>query len=750
MWREYSSNYIRNNRASSISIIAAALISALFLSFLCSLFYNFWLYDVESIVLKEGDWQGRITGKLDENDLLLIKNFGSIEHAIINKELSEKSETVVDLYFHNPRTIFQDMPLLIRQLELEEQAASFHIPLLSLYLIHDPQDESPPLLMAVYLVILVTVSLSLVLIIRNSFAVSMNARIHQFGIFSSIGASPRQIRICLMQEAFALCTVPILAGAFLGAALSAGACYGMEQIAAGMPGRHELVFRYHPMIFAITILSSCLTVLFSAWMPAAKLSRLTPLQALRGPEETQGDKRFFLMKTRKSHRLHILSLMFGIEGELAGNALRAQKKALRTSTLSLTLSFLGFTLLLCFFTLSDISTRHTYFERYQNAWDVMVTLKDTKIEDFRLAEKLDKSLNKASKGTADKPEFLLYQKAEALCLIDKEDISNDLMSLGGPGAVTGASFSWKDGPWPAKAPVIILTDEGFTKYCRQIGAEPRLDGTIIFNRFWDSLNSNFRYPVYIPYVKEQKETVLLQSKEEKGSTLELPVVAYTQSVPVLREEYAGDELAQFIPLSLWKKISKQLGGAKADTYIRILAGRSADLTELDTLEKAAVALLEQSYHVESENRIQEKITNDYMIFGYMMILGGLCSILALIGIANVFSNTIGFLRQRKREFARYMSVGMTPESMRIMFCIEALVIAGRPLLITLPLTVASMTFLIKTSYLNPAEFIAEAPVIPIALFSLTIFGFVSLAYYLGGRKILRCDLTDALRDDTME
>lgn len=30
----------------------------------------------------------------------------------------------------------------------------------------------------------------------------------------------------------------------------------------------------------------------------------------------------------------------------------------------------------------------------------------------------------------------------------------------------------------------------------------------------------------------------------------------------------------------------------------------------------------------------------------------------------VFSNTLGFVRQRKREFARYMSVGMTRGEMK--------------------------------------------------------------------------------------
>ena len=75
-----------------------------------------------------------------------------------------------------------------------------------------------------------------------------------------------------------------------------------------------------------------------------------------------------------------------MEGELAGAALKAQKKALRTTSLSLTLAFLGFMLMQCFFTLAGISTDHTYFERYQNVWDVMVTVKDTAIEDFRIPE----------------------------------------------------------------------------------------------------------------------------------------------------------------------------------------------------------------------------------------------------------------------------------------------------------------------------------------------------------------------------
>lgn len=732
MWKDFSSSYIKNNRASSISLIVAAFIASLFLSFLCSLFYDFWVYEVERIVQEEGDWQGRITGEISEDDLLTIQNFGNVEKAVVNEELSGNQVTVVDIRFENARTIFQDMPLLLKKLDMEEGAASYNLLLLSRFLIHDPNDDEPPLLVTFYLVILIMVCVSLILIIRNSFAMSMNARIHQFGILSSVGATPGQIRTCLMQEAAALCTLPILLGTILGIVFSFLVNQGIDRIAVNIPGTHESSFVYHPLIFVVSIILSAVTVLCSAWLPARKLSRLTPLEAIRNT----GD---YKMNRKKNSR--ILSFLFGIEGELAGNALKARKKAFRTSTLSLTLSFLGFTMILCFFTLSGISTRYTYFEKYQDAWDVMASIKDTDIEDF--------DLTKALRNLEGVQDLVVYQKADVASTVPENWLSKELAALGGLETIAGTSAAKEEDFWLVKTPVVILDDESFMEYCRQAGAVPGLDGTVILNRIWDSQNSNFRYPKYIPYVQENRETVIWQQEGENGEQTEIPIIAYTQEFPVLREEYKDFALAQFIPLSLWTKISEQTGDAKSDTLIRILADKGASLDKLNTLEKAASRLLEQKYETEIENRIQEKITNDSIIFGYQLIIGGLCIILAFIGIANVFSNTLGFLRQRKREFAQYMSVGMTPAGIRKMFCIEALVVAGRPLLITLPLTVAAVGFMITASYLNPAEFLAEAPIVPIIVFCVTVFAFVALAYYLGGKKVLRYNLSDALRDDTV-
>lgn len=734
MWKDYSRSYIKNNRASSVSIMAAVLAATMFLSLLCSIAYNFWMYDVEQIILEEGSWQGRIVCEASYSDALsgdnllsLLYQFANVEKAVINEELSKKEGTVADVYFKNARTIYCDMPFIAAQLGLNEDSIQYNALLLSRYFIHDPADETPPMLLTLYAVILIIVAVSLILIIRGSFELSMNARIHQFGIFSSIGATPRQIRICLLQEAMVLSILPMLVGSMSGILISFGVIKAVNFFASDVSGRHEAVFQYHMSIFAATIFISFLTVIFSAWIPARKLSRMMPLEAIRNANG-------FLLKKKKHSRL--LFYIFGIKGELAGNALKAQKKHLRISFISLLLSFLGFSIMLCFTTLADISTRYTYFERYQDVWDIMITLKDTELSDFVFTDELQDI-----SGIQD---ATVYQKAKALTFLPEGLQSNELSSLGGLEPVAGTPKA--DGQFQVSAPIVVLDDTSFLNFCSQIEITPSLDGAIVLNQIWDSINSNFRYKEYVPFVKEDNRTAALYKNDK---TVEIPILSYTQTVPTLREEYDNYTLVHFIPLTMWKKNLGEVFEAESDSYIRILSNETTSLTDLNGLEQEIVRLVSEQYEVESENRVQEKLSNDSLIQGMVMIWGAFCVLLATIGIANVFSNTLGFLRQRKREFARYMSIGLTPLEMRKIFCIEACVIAGKPLLITLPLTVLFVQFAVTASYLDPMAFWSEAPILPVLVFAAAIVLFVSLAYYIGGKRLLQCDLNETLRDDVL-
>ena len=153
--------------------------------------------------------------------------------------------------------------------------------------------------------------------------------------------------------------------------------------------------------------------------------------------------------------------------------------------------------------------------------------------------------------------------------------------------------------------------------------------------------------------------------------------------------------------------------------------------------------------MESENRIRAGLESDRAYDALVTIFGSFCVLLAIFGISSVFLNTLSFVRQRRREVARYLSVGMTPEGVWKMFCVEALVLAGRPVLITLPIAILLTGWFLKTNYLDIGLFLQNAPVMPVLTFILAIFFSVGLAYYLGGRKLLRYSLSEMLRDETM-
>ena len=736
MWKDYSSGYIKNNRSSGMSVMIAAFISALLLSLLLGLFYNAWKYEIESIEQEEGGWQSRIVGEFTQEDMESIKNFANVKDVLISEKGAQIPESMIDIYFDDMGAVLDDTMQIAGVLGVSSENVIYNHELLAMYMIRDPQDTAPRLLFPLFILIVGMASFSLIIVIHNSFAVSMNARIHQFGIFSSIGATPKQIRSCLLQEAAALCILPILIGNLLGILISMGIIHMVNGLlGSDVAGRHEAVFGYHPLVLVATLLLTVATIWISAWMPARKLSRLTPLEAIKNTGELQ-------LKRKK--KFPLLTCLFGLEGELAGGALKAQKRALRTASLSLIFSFLAFTIMQSFFALSGISTRETYFERYQGVWDIMVTVKDTDVDSFSEAQKLQ-----AISGIRS---AIVYQKAMAKRIIAEDEISEDMKSFGGF-AVAGDNYVRKtDGGWLVNVPIVILDDASFLAYCEQIGITPQLNGAVIWNQIRDVTNPDFRHPRYMPYVKGENAVSILRQSGKEEMTAEVPVLSYTEKVPVLREEYATldyYELVHFIPISLWKEIKGQIGGSEEDAYICMLGRENVTSGELDALQGQVDSLIAGNYKTESENRIQEAEANDKQIQGMMTIFGGFCVLLAVIGIGNVFSNTLGFVRQRKREFARYMSVGMTQGEIKKMFCVEALTIAGRPILITLPLAVITVGYLLKISYVEVGTFLAEAPLIPIMIFMLAIWGIVAFAYYLGWRNIRKINLAEVLRDDTM-
>lgn len=744
MWKDFSRSDLAHTPAAVRTMALAALAASFFLALLCGLFYNAWTYEVDRILREEGAWQARLTlpqtGAALEQTLETLEQFAQVDTITCNDTLSGQDFSVVDLTFRDKSTAYETLESIRNRLGLSNKQAEAHDTLLSRYLITDPQDPTLPLLLPFLLGVWAAMALALVLLLRNAFELTMQARLHRLGILASVGATPRQLRLCLLQEAAAVSLLPLAAGTFLGFAACAGVLAAVNRAAADLPGRQPAVFALHPLVVLAALLSALGTVLLSAWLPARRLCRIPPLEALRGTARQQS-----AWRGKRPLTTRLLARCFGIRGELAGNALCAQKKSLRIANISLLLSFLGFTAMLCFFTLSGISTRMTYFERYQDAWDVMATLPDTQLSDFTLADSLA--------ALPDVEDCVVYEKRQASVLLPAETQSQALQDLGGLGALAGAEAAATQDSWLVDAPLVILDDASFLRFCEETGLAPSLDGAVLLNRVWDSLHSNFRNRQYLPFV--QPGTAALTLAQPDGTALgELPLLGMTDTPPNLREEYDQYTLVLFWPRSLWQKWAQEnrlpAPTQTPEVLVRLLGREGISQTECEALQGEVSALLDQAgYACTVENRLTERATNDRMIQGAESILGAFCLLLAVIGLANVFLNTLGFVEQRRREFARYLSLGMTPRELRSLFWMEGAVLALRPLVIPLPLTAGMVALMLRASYLDPALFLAEAPVLPVGLFASGIVFFVALAYALGARKVLSSDLAEVLKDDRL-
>lgn len=721
----------RRISAAGAGVMASSFLAVFLITVLCLMFYNLWQDDIRRLGVAEGGWHLRLAGSFDEAQLGTVRAFAHVSLAQPYSAPDAPGEGVagVEICFAPPSAAPKEGPLIASALGLQESAVQYHADLLALYLVRAPGDDAPRMLLPMYLAILAAACCSLVLLIHNAFAVSMNNRVREIGVLSGIGATPGQLLRWLMREALALTALPVLAGLAAGLLASRLWFDAMLRFAASLGLRQDTPARFctHPALFAATLAAAFGTVLLSALLPAWRASRLTPLEAMRTAPAAPRKPRFGRGKGGR-----------GAVRLLAAGALRAQRRALWGGSLSLTLAFLGFLVIQCFFTLSDISTRYTYFARYQDAWDVMLTLSGGEAEGFALAGQLQ--------SLAGVRSCAVYRRAEGTALLPPGAESEELKALGGYTALAGADTGAGGDALRLPAELVILDDAAFCEYCAGQGLEQRPDGAVLDNRIWDSLHSNFRYRAYVPFVKETGAPFTL---EGPAGGMELPVLGYAQSPPLLREEYEAHSLTVTLPYSLWR----QLGGdaaAAQPVQVRLLAAGGAGLAELDALETAAVQLVGPGRLAGSENRIRDEETNSRVIAGFRRVLGAACAYLALIGLAGVFAHTMGFVRLRRREIARYESIGMTPAQLYRMFALEALTLAGRPLLTSLVLGGAAVGFMIRASYLDPAEFLAEAPVLPVLAFALAVFLLVGLAYWLGSRALLRTGLAEALRSETLD
>ena len=477
-----------------------------------------------------------------------------------------------------------------------------------------------------------------------------------------------------------------------------------------------LTFVYSPIVFLGSFLFSVLTALISAWIPAKKLSRITPLDAIRYGNEP-------VIKRVKKYRIH--SAIFGIYGELARKSLYSRRKAMRIGTMSILLAVLSCVSLLNMFGVSNLSTEKTYFDRYEDNWDFLVASEESTYS---------KELLNNIRNIDGVLSCIVHKKVTGNTQILGEYLSGDVQELGLEN-LNNSFIADDSGAYNVNVPIYILDDNSFERYRGE-----KTDANVIaVNIIWDSIHSERTNRQYVPFLNDDKEILL----NLEGTII--PVTDFAKELPVLRES-----LEQYALSLVMSEIYYNSLGFNVDTDETFYTIKVEDENRYGMVkEELQKVLLTYSDYV-FEGRIEEYENELEIQKGLRMLIYAFTGLLTCIGLANIFASTLGQIHQRKREFARYFAVGMTPKGAAKILTWEAAIVAFRPIFFTIVINIPLMSIMLNAGGITAQEFIAKRlPLIPTIVLFWAVIGFVGLAYYLGGKKICNMNLVDVIKDDTL-
>lgn len=676
-----------------------------------------------------------------------------------NASILPDDQLTVYMRFKNPRSAYEDINRIARSVgfapdEYGKYAVKTNNALLAKYLIFPPEKRSDinlwmlsqPLMIAAIAVLAAGV---FVFIIHNAFAMSANARLKQLGMLQSIGASPRQIRQSVVFEGLLLSAIPIPVGLFIGWALDYALFAYTNSVRSLRYGMDGMVFSYGWPVVLPAALLALLTVWLSALLPARKISKLSPISAIR-----QGGT----LSVRKIRKHGVYARIFGIEGELAQNALHARRASYRTASISLTLSFLLFSLFLNLMAVNDtrvsIKPPNTAAQS-----DISVHLQNGHLTDQQFEQELRSANGVKSVVFASQIHAGLWLSADAE--------SDELRAIGGFKRVIQSGkydVYEENGSFRIRTNLLALDDQSFADYCRQLGVDASeffntpVPRTIVVNDVRDDVNSNPRRESRIPFLKLAAGDRLQSGEKvypgDTGSyTFETEVGFVTNRMPETDSRFGGYQLAQVMPRSQYLSIVEHLQETRSVRAKRVSAVVLAQSEAAIPPAADAIGEICGRWYGSGDyliwNRLEQQqaeADGRNLMSSVMLFISGL---LAVIGISNVFSTVSGTLRQRQKEFAMLRSVGLSPKGMRSMLALEGLIFGLMPIVLSTPLNLAIVGLFLRINMIGIGEYLPSLPVLPVGAFAAAILLSVLGAYALGGKMLRRAAIVDVLKEEAV-
>jgi len=597
-------------------------------------------------------------------------------------------------------------------------------------------------------IVIVLVVGASVLLIYNSFVISLNERTKQFGLLSSVGATKAQLRKCVLSEAFLVSIAGIPLGILVGVAGIGITLFGvrasMKSIAASMVSLGEMRMYPAPVAIAAAAVVSLFTVLISTFIPMIRISRMSAIEAIRQNGDIQ-------LSRRKIRCSKIFRKLFGVEGVISRKNFKRSGKRYRTTIFSLFVSIVMFVSASAFGKYLVLMVEENYKLGEYDVYYRSGSLEDIEKEE-PVIEKLKQVQGVKESSTTLSAGLFWYKADENSAYLTEEYKTEQKKS-------ENASVSYNDG----KTLMFVygIADDLYERYLQQNGLSK-------------DTYMNTENPVYLLYTNRRVTDTKSGKRKDypvfanQAFTLKACFYPETEDENEQEEKQAAD-----IDFNIGRTVDKLPYAVQTDLRYQndiVLCSRTMaeKLTQkMQYRQGGLITYFKTTDHMAVYEQMQKILKDNGQYFRYSLVdeameyesyrsiiyvvkvfSYGFLVLMSLIAMANVFNTISTNMMLRRREFAMLKSIGMTEQGFGKMLYFECLMYGSKALLYGIPVSVLISVWIAKTIN-NVQVLVLDIPWMAILISVLSVYFIVFVTMIYSKKKLQKLNLIGCIKEENI-
>ncbi len=656
-----------------------------------------------------------------------FEDYSASGYSTFTLDMNDKDGIVnVFVMFNNKKKIIKQSEDLAKKLGYDN-AISYSSTLLALYG-ESTYGNIMKSMITMIVIMLSLVSIGCIVVIYNSFAISVMERKKEFGLLSSIGATKKQLSYTVFFEALIEGIIGIILG-ICGAYIGIGTVILIINNLIGdilvlkLNLVTNIVFIIIPVIFMI------LVIFISALVPSRRAAKVSPIEAIRQNDDIKVNKK--KIKTGK-----LVNKLFGIEGEIALKNIKRNKKKYRVTIVSL---FISIVLFISFSSYMNytIDTASSVMGEVPYDYQISYFGDDNDIDALDKISEIIKS--------NDVKEYVSYS-ASNLSIIGNYTYSDEYLDFyksaygdDGIKALTNLKYQYIS--------IYILDDISYNKYKELIGLDK--DSVILLNKFKGvSYGNNKRVNYDIPVINNGDINIKICNFDDNDEDVDTTKYCNKKIDNIFITNKSFDLIEEFSYMSDFKLIvNKKLYDNISDsgthyTQYNII---SDNTDNIDKLTKE----LDKYDNVNYTNVKESMKQANNMILVVKILMYGFIGLITLIGVTSVFNTISTSMALRKREFAVLRSIGLTRKGFNKILFFESLFFGLKSLIYAIPVSLG-VTIIIHYALADMMSI--NSIVIPwkaIIISIVSVFVIVLLTMMYSTSKIKKHNIIEQIREENI-